>query len=32
MNLFEVSVCTKTIYNYIAKGLLKVKETLINHG
>ena len=26
MNLFEVSVCTKTIYNYIAKGLLKVKN------
>ena len=26
MNLFEVSVCTKTIYNYIAMGLLKVKN------
>ena len=26
MNLFEVSVGTKTIYNYIAKGLLKVKN------
>ena len=26
MNLFAVSVCTKTIYNYIAMGLLKVKN------
>ena len=26
MNLFDVSVCTKTIYNYIAMGLLKVKN------
>ena len=26
MNLFEVSVCTKTIYNYIVMGLLKVKN------
>ena len=26
MNLFEVSVCTKAIYNYIAMGLLKVKN------
>ena len=26
MNLFEVSVCTKTIYNDIAIGLLKVKN------
>ena len=26
MNLFDVSVCTKTIYNYIAMGLLKVKS------
>nr|WP_315452398.1 hypothetical protein [uncultured Selenomonas sp.] len=26
MNLFEVSVCTKTIYNYITMGLLKVKN------
>ena len=26
MNLFEVSVCTKTIYNSIAIGLLKIKN------
>ena len=26
MNLFDVSVCTKTIYNYIAMGLIKVKN------
>ena len=26
MNLFDVQVCTKTIYNYIAMGLLKVKN------
>jgi len=26
MNLFEVSVCTKTIYNYFTKRLLKVKN------